>query len=261
MTALTNLSEAVNNGDAKRIATTLIFAGFLLAFALPARADLPVVTFSTSGTIAEGADELNIFFQPGQGFSLAGQRFTMSISVDAGTLPTLTASHEITHLSNDSVGAAATATGALTVNSRTYTWSINAAYATVFMARPGEGLGSFPHSAFMGAQGFNMANGYFTYASSQIVSEITPFMSSVDIARNVVFNSGLPGVDTDSYFSTTYYTGETWPGGPVIASTWFNTQNPLSSATWTVSPVPEPGTYAMLLAGIVTIRLLRLRKK
>lgn len=235
----------------KQLARALLGAA-ILAIALPAGAALPVVTFSTTGTVAEGTDELNLF-HAGQGGSLVGQRFTMAISVDADTLELVEASDKRTYLRDESAGASAT--GELTVNGRTYTWSMSAANASVLMARPMEWFGARPDSASMSAFGLNAADGNSVSASTQVVSLVTPFMSGVDIARNVVFDTGVPGVESRASFFTTHYTGETHPGGPVTVSTWFRAQNPLSNATWIATPIPEPGMYAMLLAGIVAIRL------
>jgi hypothetical protein len=82
----------------------------------------------------------------------------------------------------------------------------------------------------------------------------------VDIARNYVFDTALPGVNSYSYFEASRETGVVHAGGThETEGFWFTSTEPLSSATWTVSAVPEPGQYAMLLFGVGALALGRRR--
>lgn len=233
----------------KPIVKALSVAIFSIACA---QADATLVTFKTTGTITHGDDYLNLF--PAHGVPLDGQQYSMSITVDTAALDTVAATDTDTHLRNDSFSASAQ--GEVTVNGSTWSWTMDAAKAGVFMARPMEWFGARPHFAGLTAFG-TTADGLEVYAAEGLASSVTPFMKSVDIARNVVFDPGLPGVVSDGYFSVTRYTGEWHPGGPVTVSTYFSVDTPFSSAVWTASPVPEPGRYAMLAAGLGLLLLAR----
>jgi hypothetical protein len=219
-------------------------AGMLVFASAPAQADTAhLVTFSTSGKIAQGTDEFGLF-----GFNqLAGQQFILSVTVDTSTLQTTAADSTRTVLDNKNFGAHAT--GEITINGHTFSWTLDNANASVAMMRPYEWFGARPDLAGVTASGEN-ASGYAIYAANSIASSKTPFMTSVDIARDIVFDPGLPGVDSSAYFSISKPTGVSHPGGPVYAATWFSSQSPLSTAQWSAAPVPEPGQAGMLAVGL-----------
>jgi hypothetical protein len=230
----------------KPIVEALTVAGILAIVSSSAQADSTVVTYTTTGTITYGQDQLHLFsdYRP----SLAGQQFSMSITVDTAALDTIAATDTETHLKNST--SSASARGELTVSGTTWSWTMDAANADVFMGRPMEWFGARAHYAAVTALGNNTADGLLVYAAEGLVSSVTPFMTSVDIARNVVFDTGLPGLDSRAYFEVTRYTGESHLGTPITVSTYFSVDGPFASAVWTASPVPEPGQYAMLVAGL-----------
>jgi hypothetical protein len=217
-----------------------------------ARADAaPVVTFTTSGTVAEGYDQLSTFGY-GSYVPLAGMKFTMSITVDTSKLSAGAASPVVSDYRSDDFSGASS--GELTINGRSYAWTIDQSNAGVRLDRPMEWFGRQAHSAYVSGSGMKI------WASSQVSSSKTPFLPSVDIARSYVFDTGLPGLDSSSYFEASRETGVVHAGGVhETAGFWFRSAQPLSSASWTVSAVPEPGQYAMLLLGIGALAYARRR--
>jgi hypothetical protein len=219
-------------------------------------ADTPVVTFTTSGTIADGYDEMSTFGYGGS-VPLAGMAFTMSITVDTSKLSHVESSALVNDYRNDSFSASST--GELTINGRSYSWTIDQSNADVRLDRPMEWFGRQAHSAYVNGWG-TATDGMKIWASSQVVSSKTPFLSSVDIARNIVFDTGLPGANSNSYFEASRETGVMHAGGVhETEGFWFRSVEPLSSATWTVSAVPEPGQDAMLLLGVGILAYVRRR--
>ncbi|MFL6675470.1 MAG: PEP-CTERM sorting domain-containing protein [Massilia sp.] len=241
----------------KPIFKPLAVAGIFAIATGAARADAPVVTFTTSGTVAQGYDQLSTFVysSPGADIPLAGMKFTMSITVDTSKLTNLESSSLATTYRNDTFSGASK--GELTINGRSYSWTIDQSNAEVSLYRPMEWFGREAHSAYANGWG-NATDGMKIWASSQVVSSKTPFLSSVDIARNIVFDTALPGVDSYTFFQASRETDVVHPGGVhETEGFWFQSVEPLSSATWTVSAVPEPGQYAMLLFGVVALAHIR----
>jgi hypothetical protein len=233
----------------------LAVAAICMLAAGAARADAPVVTFTTSGTVAEGYDQLSTFGY-GSYVPLAGMKFTMSITVDTSTLSAGAASPAVSDYRADDFSGASR--GELTINGRSYAWTIEQSNADVRLDRPMEWFGRQAHSAYVSGSG-TATDGMKIWASSQVVSSKTPFLPSVDIARSYVFDTGLPGVDSSSYFLASRDTGVVHAGGHETEGFWFRSAQPLSSASWTVSAVPEPGQYAMLLFGIGALAVVRRR--
>jgi hypothetical protein len=95
------------------------------------------------------------------------------------------------------------------------------------------------------------------YASTSIWADKWKFLSNTDITQNTVFDMAGGG-RYRSMFGETYVSvhPENWATkGFVLRGT------ELATAAWTVSPVPEPGQYAMLGAGLAAAGLMRRRAK
>lgn len=215
------------------------------AFALlscPAHADpLPIITLTSSGMITEGSDPATYFHVSD---SLVGQQFSMSLTIDPNTLPVVEISPDYSKHQNYTDTAASR--GELTINGHTYAWVNDQSSAAIFMRRPSDR----GHEASIDTYG--IANdGMSIYASTDIRSLYNQFLTSTDISQNIVFDMHGLYMLGETYVSVHPQDGG--GNGFVLRGT------ELASVAWTVSPVPEPGEYAMLAAGLAVAGLARRR--
>lgn len=227
----------------KFIPRLLALAGSFALMSSPAFADtLPIITITSSGTITEGNDYINYFHA---GSDLVGQQFSMSLTIDTNLLPVVTNTPDYSSYQNYTDSAFSK--GTLTINGVTYSWTNDQSNVTAGMRMDGR------HSA--GIDAYGIANdGNSVYASTNIRSDKSLFLKSTDITQNVVFPMGGPRyleVVGETYVSVHPEHWET-QGFVIIA-------RDIGAATWAVSPVPEPGEYAMLAAGLALAGLARRR--
>jgi hypothetical protein len=203
-----------------------------------ARADpLPLITFTSSGTITEGNDDDDYFHLAG---AVVGQKFTMSITIDPNTLPTVERRPDYSYYANFVDTAASK--GQLTINGITYSWVMDQGQGIVNLRRPMDS----GHEASVDGWG-SVGNGMYVYASTDVRSLYTQFLPTADIAQNTVFDMTSdprrpPSILGEAYIVSRPENRST--NGFVLRST------DLATAAWSVSPVPEPGQYAMLLVGV-----------
>ena len=230
------------------ILRALAATGVATILAAPAQAEAPVITFVSTGVIADGRDDRYMFLEPGQAPWLAGLPYVLSLTIDTGTLETIAASETQTYLRN--WGSTASVSAELRVNGKTFSWTIDNGNGEVGMNRAGEWFGERQDSAAVNVWGGDMLDGVFVEAGNRVWSDVTPFMGSVDPAQNRSLPVELPGVESLTYFSATHWTGDPGPAGPTVSTT-FGAR--ISHGWWVASPVPEPGQYAMLAAGLCAL--------
>ena len=231
----------------KFIPQLLTLAGSLALMSSPAFADtLPIITITSSGKITEGNDYINYFHA---GSDLVGQQFSMSLTIDPNMLPVVTNTPDYSSYQNYTDSAFSK--GTLTINGITYSWTNDQSnvFAGMRMVYPGYTR----HSA--GIDAYGIANdGNSVYASTNIWSDSNLFLKTTDITQNIVFPMGGPRyleVVGESYVSVHPENSSTQ--GFVFRGT------EIATAQWSVSPVPEPGEYAMLAAGLAVAGLARRR--
>jgi hypothetical protein len=224
----------------KFIPHMLALAGSFAMLSCSAHADtLPIITITSTGTIAEGTDAANYFHA---GTSLIGQQFSMSLTIDPNTLPIVETGPERSMYQNYT--DTAVSWGALTINGLSYSWRNDQSSSYVVKRNPADR----GHEASIDAYG--IANdGMSVYASTDIRSDYNRFLQSNDITQDVVFDMKGLYMLGETYVSVHPVSGDA--RGFVLRGT------ELASAAWTVSPVPEPGEYAMLAAGLVLAGLAR----
>ncbi|MFL6676486.1 MAG: PEP-CTERM sorting domain-containing protein [Massilia sp.] len=226
----------------KPLLRALAAASVCAILSAPAQADSPVITFTMAGAIDYGRDDMNLFLAPDAGPFLGGLPFTLSLSVDSGTLATLSSSPTETHLGSES----ASVKGELTVNGKTFTWTTDAGSAGIGL-NLGAGFPDRQEARIDTAA--SRADGLYVTASHEAYF-FDPVVTSTDIGQPIVFPQRLSGMALTSSFQVQGTGSQAW------LSTWF-TANQMTSAVWTVSPVPEPRQYGMLAAGLGAIAFMR----
>jgi hypothetical protein len=202
-----------------------------------------------AGTIEYGRDDLNLFLAPGAAPFIGGQPFSMSLTVDTGTLGVRQSTPAQTYLGNLSDSAAVN--GELTINGKTFTWTTDAGSAGVTLNRDDEQAPG-RQSVLMDMTA-RSADGLSVKAGQQFYSFFDPIIVSNDVPPAVVMR-----VRPGSTSATSSFEASGQGPNQQNLTTWF-TASAISSAAWTVSPVPEPSQYGMLAAGIGALVFMRRR--
>lgn len=235
----------------KPIVRALAAASVCAILSSPAQADTQRITFSMSGVVEQGRDDLNLFFgNPGEVVFLGGEAYTMSLTLDTADLSPSTATPSFA----DYVGSSAALKGELTMNGKTLTWTTDEAFATLRLeaadASPGDRQGVIMRTTASGQPG---TGDRYIGAWHEAYTFFWPLLTSTDWNQEITFPDPLRG---GSSAATSHFEA-TGAGPQPNLTTWFDAR--ATSATWTVSPVPEPGQYGMLAAGLVTLALVRRR--
>lgn len=215
------------------LATIAVVAVCSGAFTQVAQAE--VVTTQLSGTIASGYDGLGIFGTPGS--SLAGLNYSQTFSTNLAQGYNIVVLGPTSNLYYENP-ADASFNGATQVGGHNYQWTLNGArgefslynYAT-------NGLGG-PDQVYLGALGNDgrTPDGFQLVTESRVYSFSQPFLSQLDPSQRLTINPAGLEVQTSFYLQR---------GGEV---TYFQSTSVGSAAA--LNPVPEPETWAMLVAGI-----------
>lgn len=232
---------------------TKLFAVIAFAFSTalaPAASHAQQVTMTVTGTIAGGYDRIGLF-GPREHELAAGLPYTLSITVDAANLGDVRGD-TWRRLYTD--GLSTPATGYVTLAGTTYSWTMSLArYVQIDLATELNRL-------HVTADGKNDTDGWSVSANNQLGIDQPRggWVKSLELDRDMAFQDYGSDGTTRSEFRVT----NPWPSPPPDAprdwsmSTWFRAEHQ-DSMVWTVSPVPEPGQYAMLLLGVVALGGLR----
>jgi len=222
-------------------------AVIVLSAAMSPLANAVPWVFFTSGTITSGTDTSGVFGTPGT--DLMGLTFSQSYTLD----PTLFSNHYPGVTTNQSDGTlSGIATHTVTVNGvkQTFAWDLSQTHF---------GSSMLNNTLTQSGVGFDETYQYFDgfMADGTALSAF----SIVDSLNNV-FNIGLNFDQTWSYTTQSGDIGSSRfdiAGRSGIAS--FYAETPIYFSINPVSPVPEPQTYAMLLAGLGLLGITAYRRK
>jgi len=225
------------------ILTPKVLASLALATALvpgAARADL--ITFTVSGTIKFGEDRIGLFVEP-EG-SLAGLPYTLSLTTDTTYLVQkrtdygnrLSYNNHAVHI-----------TGYATVAGKTYSWDVP----------HGRGVEVALHQMnflTMGGGGSNLDDDWSVGAYNHVAIDAPQgaWVHDVEFDHDMQFANYPDGGSSRSEFRvrTTMKPPPDAPRDWAMATSFHGDATRLQ---WSVSPVPEPGQYVMLLAGVAAL--------
>ena len=235
----------------KLIVKALAGASVCAILSIPVQANAQQITLSMSGVVEQGRDDLNLFFgNPGEVVFLGGEAYTMSLTLDAAALNLIHSTPKFADYS----GAAVALTGALTMNGKTLTWTTAAASSAVRLElepeylSPGDRQGVSMSTTASSQPG--TGNRYIA-AGHEVYTFFWPLLESTDLNQEITFPEHMRDAVASSHFETTGM------GAVPNLTTWFDAR--ATSATWTVSVVPEPEQYGMLAAGLIALALTRLQ--
>lgn len=226
------------------IAITAIASAGLLG-----TAQAEVVTFTLSGTIDVGFDMLGVF--GARNGDLAGLQFTQTISTNLSGYSLNSTYHSLAYQNNNATFWGSTRVG----NGPAYNWSVSGvvgqytlndylsanvyAYRDLLTLSAGGG----------GLQG-HTPDGKLLNAQNVLYSTSSPFLPSIDPHQTLSFTTNA------AQFSEGYFHLSTGPG--YYQTTFFDSGNGV--ATVSLNPVPEPETWAMMVAGLGMLGFLAKRR-
>ena len=236
--------------------TSLAAALVLTGFAMTAQT-AQTWTVSTTGRIGSGTDTTGVFGLAGQ--DLSGLSFTQSVtaSVDpaqwSGYISDSSDPAINTAILLEGTGPAFTNT--VTVNGKSVTFNITSPSTNGMQAlfdRVSHGNGMVPGDAIGSIQTGTTANGDTVYTQQSVSG--SAFVPSLNFGQALAHNVSGPSFFAISAFSisgsqTASFLAASFNGGSVD-NIYLNT-----------APVPEPETYAMLLAGLGMLGYLARRKQ
>jgi hypothetical protein len=235
----------------KPILKALAAASLCATLFAPPQAEAQQITLSVNGIVDYGRDDLNLFFgNPGDVVFLGGEAYTMSLTLDAADLVHIDATPKAASYAGTSVAL----TGALTMNGKTLNWTTEAAPASVRLeleqdpASPGGRQGLSMRTTAGRESGTGNRD---LLASQEIYTFFWPLLGSTDLDQEISFPEFMRNAVASSHFEATGM------GAVPNLTTWFDGR--VTSATWTVSAVPEPGQLGMVAAGLVMLAAARRR--
>ena len=222
----------------------------LAAALVPGAARADLITFTVSGSIKFGQDRIGLFVEP-EG-SLAGLPYTLSLTTDTThLLQTRTDYGNRLSYNNHAVHI----TGYATVAGKTYSWDVP----------HGRGVEVALHqmnSLTMGGSGSNPADGWAvgTFNHVAIDAPWGTWVHDVEFDHDMQFVDYPDGGSSRSEFRVQIPMNPP-PGAPRDWAMATSFHGDATRLQWSVSPVPEPGQYLMLLAGVGVLARLRRRAR
>ncbi|HEY0063122.1 MAG TPA: PEP-CTERM sorting domain-containing protein [Telluria sp.] len=209
-------------------------AALLLTCVTVSPAQATIVTFTSGGTIASGADYLDIFHT---GPDLGGKSYTQSITMDTDVLDVRELSPGVN--ARLTIYGPVKVQGMVTVDGHSYVWDIGFGIGEANMWNS-SATPRFPLS-FMGVHGYgpNALDGQIVMAGADYADDSASFLPSVDFAQRQ-YLSGLLGYAAHADFAIRAHGGvETFFGA-----------NPEWVRWEGVNPVPEPATAGLFMLGL-----------
>lgn len=222
---------------------SIVLVTFFAAALAPAVSQAQRVTMTVTGSTSGGYDRIGLFGAPEHEIA-AGLPYTLSITADATNLTDERGDSWRRLYSN---GVTGEVTGYVTLEGVTYSWQINQGRWV------GIELDNYLNRLRVGVDGKNSGDGRWVSANNQIGIDQPRggWVKSLELDRDMAFNDYGSDGTTRSEFRLTIPGYPAPPDAPRdwTMSTWFFAEHH-DSMVWTVSPVPEPGQYAMLLLGL-----------
>lgn len=209
----------------KRFAAAVLFTCMAVS-----QAQAALITFSSTGTLAQGNDELGIFQS---GLDLQGKRYTLSMTIDTAFLPSKSSSP--THLSQWANDQPIKFHGTTTVDGHAYSWSIDHGRASVHVEQTYRNTQEMEYLDVRG-NGTNTLDGYYVDAIAQVYS-YPPFVNALDFTSPRSFD-----LSNDSSW---------WYFGAIANQGITSFTARPDSLSWEVaSQVPEPATLGTFMLGL-----------
>ncbi|MET3132010.1 hypothetical protein AAKU55_002280 [Oxalobacteraceae bacterium GrIS 1.11] len=228
---------------------SIVVACSLALAAITTPVQARILTLTTTGTIS-GFDSIGLFSQTG---GVHDEQFTETVSIDMAGLTTGSRT-SAENISSTSPGGYTMVSGSMTIAGGTYSWQGGYSTATAALGRYVSLGQSGPDYVGMG---INCLNELDFHPNSRVISNLgiasdsTAFVNSVDFAQNTLFNTHAAGVTSYLDFSIVQYD---------YVPVQLESQNAFTTAAWTISAVPEPGTAGMLMVGLGVMAAMRRRK-